>query len=178
MSNPYAPPQGDSDRPHAAAVGDRAGRNFRIAGGVLLLLIGLWSVAGGGCSIVGGHFATKASEITSELSRVAPDAATQRQAKRALDKLAASSWGLIVAGVAILLAGLLCAISGVLLFVNRAKLFALLALGLGAVGELLFFVMVDFNVGGLVKLAIFGFCAFCALQVNPPPKLPPNLAPR
>ena len=52
------------------------------------------------------------------------------------------------------------------LFRLHGRWLGLTAAVVGVVGEVLFFALIAFNTFGLVKLAAYGFCGFCALQVG------------
>jgi hypothetical protein len=157
--NPYAPPETeayvpDQDRPSGLNKG------LRIAGGVVMLLVGLWSLLGGGCSVVAG---ATMSSLSEELSK--PSEADQEQ-QESFRKLGSTLRGLLISGIVILVAGLLCNVSGVLLFLNHGKVLGLVAAGLGIIGEVLFFTLIAFNVIGLVKVAAYAFGGFCATRVD------------
>jgi len=141
---------------------------MRIAGGVLLLLVGLWSLAGGGCSLIGGAAVGKMGDAASALSKAAAEAGAKVdvEAQKALSKAAGTGSGLLVSGIVILLAGILCIVAGIMFFVNKGKAFAFLAPGIGIIGEILFFVMVGFNIAGVIKILIYAFGAFAATKIG------------
>jgi hypothetical protein len=141
---------------------------MRIAGGVLLLIVGLWSLVGGGCSVIGGGAASKMTDAASALSKAAQDAGgkVDPEAQKALAKASGMGGGLMISGVVILVGGLLCIIAGIMFFVNKGKAFGFLAPGVGIIGEVLFFVLAAFNVVGLVKILILAFCAFAATKIG------------
>lgn len=159
--NPYAPPGTET---YVPGMDPPSGLNkgLRIAGGVVMLLVGLWSLLGGGCSVVAGATMSSFSE---EFSKKPSPGAGQEQ-QDAFRKLGSTLRGLLISGIVILVAGLLCNVTGVLLFFNRGRALGLVGAGLGIVGEVLFFALVAFNVIGLVKVAAFAFGGFCATRVD------------
>jgi hypothetical protein len=141
---------------------------MRIAGGVLLLVVGLWSLIGGGCSVFVGGAASKLSGAAAEMAK---EAAKDPNVKvkvdeDALAKAGSTGSGALVSGIVILVGGLLCIIAGIMFFLNKGKMFGFLAPGVGIIGEILFFVMVAFNVVGLIKILILGFAAFAATKIG------------
>ena len=149
---------------------------MRIAGGVILLIVGLWSLAGGGCSLVGGKMvggmADGASKLSGELQKAAAKAGgsvnnkAAEEAAKALSQASSAGTGLMVSGIVILLAGILCVVAGIMLFTNKGKMFGIAAGGLGILGEVIFFAMVAFNIGGLIKILLYGFAAFASTKVG------------
>jgi hypothetical protein len=141
---------------------------MRIAGGVLLLLVGLWSLAGGGCSLIGGAAVNKLGDASSALSKAAAEAGAKVdvEAQKALAKAAGTGSGLFISGIVILLAGILCIVGGIMFFVNKGKAFGFLAPAVGIIGEILFFVMVGFNIAGVIKILIYAFGAFAATKIG------------
>lgn len=159
--NPYAPPAAADEAPPFAP--ERASRGLRLGGAVLLLLVSLWSTAGGGCSIVAGH---GLSQYSDELVRALPGEGQAGGARQALRQLQASAPGLLFAGTALLASGVLGLVAAILFLLDRGRVLGLLAIGLGVFGELAFFALVSFNAAGLLKLACLGCCGFCALRVG------------
>lgn len=159
--NPYAPPGTETyvpgmDRPSGLNKG------LRIAGGVVMLLVGLWGLLGGGCSVVAG---ATMSSFSDELSKK-PSTGAEKEMQDAYRNLGSTLRGLLISGIVILTAGLLCNVTGVLLFFNRGMALGLVAAGVGVVGEVLFFALVAFNVVGLVKVGALAFGGFCATRVD------------
>lgn len=147
---------------------------MRIAGGVLLLLVGLTSLVEGGCVAVGCMAASK-------LGSAIGDAATALQNKNVkpedlknvgseqikdLEKMSQSAGSIGIASIIIRLGGLLCIVAGILFFVNKAKIFGMIAPCVGIVGEILLFVMLAFNIFGLVKILIYAFGAIAATKIG------------
>ncbi|MCA9671511.1 MAG: hypothetical protein KC503_38200 [Myxococcales bacterium] len=143
---------------------------MRIAGGVILLIVGLWSLVGGGCSVIGGKAVGDAQKLGSAMSRLAKSSGAKvrmsRQARRALAKASNMGQGLFISGIVILAGGILCIIAGIMFFVNKGKMFGFLAPGVGIIGEVVFFAMVVFNIGGLIKIILLGFSAFAATKIG------------
>lgn len=146
---------------------------MRIAGGVLLLIVGLWSLVGGGCSVFVGGAASKVSGAAAEMSaKLAAETGAKMdpEAKKALEEAQAKAGsmgsGVLVAGIVILVGGILCIVAGIMFFVNKGKMFGFLAPGVGIIGEILFFVLVAFNIIGLIKILILGFAAFAATKIG------------
>jgi hypothetical protein len=163
--NPYAPPSTETtflqSEPQPGS-----GRGLRIAGGVVLLLFGLWSVLGGSCSVIAG---TTFASFSEEMAREQPNEADP-ELRAAMDQVRSTLRGLLICGVVVLAGGLLCTVAGVLLLLQRGRLFCLIATGTAVAGELLFFALVTFNLVGLVKIAAFGFGGFCATLIHRPRK--------
>jgi hypothetical protein len=146
---------------------------MRIAGGVLLLIVGLWSLIGGGCSVFVGGAASKVSGAAAEMSaKLATEAGAKMddEAKKALADAQAKAGslgsGVLISGIVILVGGILCIIAGIMFFVNKGKAFGFLAPGVGIIGEIIFFVLVAFNIIGLIKILILAFTAFAATKVG------------
>ena len=149
---------------------------MRIAGGVILLVVGLWSLVGGGCSLVGGKMvggmADGASKFSGELAKAAQQAGAQVDQKAAaeaaaqLAKAGSAGTGLMVSGVVILLGGILCIVAGIMFFMNKGKMLGFVGPGVGILGEIIFFAMVAFNIGGLIKLLLLGFSGFAATKIG------------
>lgn len=155
---------------------------IRIAGGVLLLLVGLTSLLEGGCVAISCHAVGAVSGAMDgavvhmqraiesknikpkDLKKVEPQQI--RDLESAAGKLESRKSGITMASVIIRLGGLLCVISGILFFLNRAKLLGFIAPGIGIVGELVLFVVLSFNVFGLLKILMYGFGAFAATKLN------------
>jgi hypothetical protein len=145
---------------------------MRIAGGVLLLLVGLWSLVGGGCSLIGGAAVGQVGKMGNAAAELAKasggkvDAKAQAELDKALAQGKSVGSGLLVSGIVILLAGILCIVGGIMFFVNKAKAFGFLAPAVGIIGEILFFVMVGFNIAGVIKILIYAFGAFAATKIG------------
>jgi hypothetical protein len=142
---------------------------MRIAGGILLILIGCWSLVGGGCSVAGGAAVGKLSSGASDLSKELKAAGVSGGDKtlaKAMGDAESAGTGLMVSGVVILLGGLLSLVAGILMLTNKAKIFDLVAPGVGIIGEILFFAMVAFNIAGVIKILILAFCAIAATKVG------------
>ncbi len=150
---------------------------MRIAGGVLLLLIGVFSLAEGGCVAIGCN---AASQLGSALSGVGSALqnknASADDLKRAaeqtgganLEKMAKSAASLTYVSILIRVAGLLCLVAGILFFVNKARIFGFIAPGVGIVAEIALMVMMAFTAVGLVKLLVYAFGAIAATRVGQP----------
>jgi len=151
---------------------------MRIAGGVIMLIVGLWSVVGGSCSIgcgaVGGVATEGAAKFSSEMMKAAQKAGAKVDAKAAADAAAAFEEGsnlgsgFRIAGIVILIGGILCVVAGILFLVNKGKTFAFAAAGIGILGEIIFFALVVFNVPGVLKLALLAFSGFAATKIGEP----------
>ena len=146
---------------------------MRIAGGVLLLIAGLWSLVGGGCSVFVGGAASKVTGAAAEMSaKLAAEtgAKIDPYAKKALEEASAKASsmgsGVLIAGIVILVGGILCIIAGIMFFVNKGKAFGFLAPAVGIIGEIVFFVLVAFNILGLIKVLILAFTAFAATKIG------------
>lgn len=161
--NPYAPPAAADEPP--PFVPPTTSRGLRISGGVVMLLVGLWSAAGGSCTMLAGHALDEYSE---EFVRALPDSGTTGETRQALQKLAASAPALVASGSVIFASGLLCLIAAGLFFFDRGRAIGLVAASLGVVGEGLYLATVALNVAAAVKIACLGFGAFCALRVGHP----------
>lgn len=162
-TNPYAPPGVET----RTVDPDRRGGVFglRIAGAVVLLLFGLWSLLGGGCSVVAGVTSRGIADSLSEgmADELAEDTEAARSLRESRSKLDSMWFGLVVTGSVSALAGLLANIAGMLLIFNRGKLLAVAAGGLGIAGEVLFLLLVTFHVVGLVKAVAFAFAGVAAM---------------
>jgi hypothetical protein len=159
--NPYAPPTTDEPvdgRPRGSLA-------LRVSAGLLLVLVGLWSVLGGSCAAAGGHLARNARQMAEQFDLRGGDEA-QQELDAALDTLAAQAKWLIVSGAVIAVGGVLCLVAGILFFLGRARTLAPVGCGVALLGELSFWVLVSFNWAGLIKLPIYGFAIFAARQVG------------
>ena len=134
---------------------------MRIAGGVLLLIVGLWSLVGGGV-------AGKMTDAASALSKAAESAGAKvdAEAQKALAKASSAGSGLMISGIVILLAGILSIVAGIMFFVNKGKAFGFLAPGVGIIGEILFFALVAFNIAGVLKIVVYAFAMFAATKIG------------
>ncbi|MCB9555711.1 MAG: hypothetical protein H6707_06370 [Deltaproteobacteria bacterium] len=149
---------------------------MRVAGGIILLVVGLWSLGSGGCQILGGQVASGMSEgmgkLSSELTKAAKKAGAkvdEGKAAEAAAKLAEAGSmgsGLMIAGTVTLIGGLLCIIGGILTLTSKGKMFALIAPGIGILGEIIFFAMVTFSVIGLVKIILLAVGAMGASKIG------------
>jgi hypothetical protein len=147
---------------------------MRIAGGILLLLVGLASTIEGGCVAMGCVAASNVGSALGEArSALQNKNASEADLKKVgegqlkdLEKMAGRAGSIGVASIVIRVGGLLCLIAGILLLVNKAKVFGIIAPCVGIVGEILLFVMLAFNVFGLVKILIYAFGAFAATKVG------------
>lgn len=144
---------------------------MRIAGGILLIIIGCWSLVGGGCSVVGGAAVGKLEGASADLQQELKVSGVRttggdKTISKAMGKAENTGTGLLVSGVVILLGGLLSLVAGILMLLNKAKLFGFIAPGVGIIGEILFIAMVTFNVVGVIKILILAFCAFAATKVG------------
>ncbi len=147
---------------------------MRIAGGIVLLVIGLWSMVGGGCSVIGGQAAGAigrgADGLSAELSKAsgASSSKLDREAAAAAASLRSAGTGYTVSGIIIIAGGLLSLIAGILALVNKGKGFCLLAPAVGVIGEITAFAMVGFGVVGALKIAIYVFGLIGMLKVGAP----------
>jgi len=148
---------------------------MRVAGGVLLLLIGVFSLAEGGCVAIACHATSQmGSALGSMGATLRNKNATAEDIKRAaesagganLEKIAKSAASLGWISIMIRVAGLMCLVAGILFFVNKAKIFGFIAPGFGIIAEILLFVMMSFTIIGLVKILIYGFGALAATKVG------------
>jgi hypothetical protein len=154
---------------------------MRIAGGVLLLLIGVFSLAEGGCVAIGCHAVGAIGKAASSALGAAGSAASKNltaddikkagEAARAdLEKtgagLKAAVGNIAWISIVIRIAGLLCLVAGILFFVNKAKMFGFLAPAVGIIAEILLFVMMAFTIVGLVKILIYAFGLIAATKVG------------
>jgi hypothetical protein len=152
-----------------AAHGSAGARNgMRSAAGVLFLVVGLWSVAGGGCSVVGARVAGKMADAAASLSKATDEAGAKldTEAQTALARASSMGSGLLLSGSVILLAGVLAIVAGIMAFMRRGRLMGLVASGVGALGELLFFALVGFNIVGLVKILVYGFAVLAVTRTS------------
>ena len=143
---------------------------MRIAGGVLLLLVGLTSLIEGGCVAIGCQAASALGAIGAEAGK-AKSLDDLKKISEAAGKdlqkgIAASASYIGVASIIIRVGGLLCIVAGILFFVNKAKVFGFIAPAVGIVGEILLFVFLAFNIFGLVKILIYAFGAIAATKVG------------
>ncbi len=150
---------------------------MRIAGGVLLLLIGVFSLAEGGCVAIGCH---AASQLGSALSGVgsalqnknvtADDIkkAAERAGGANLEKMAKAASSLTYVSILIRVAGLLCLVAGILFFVNKAKIFGFIAPAVGIIAEIALMAMMAFTIVGVVKILIYAFGLIAATKVGQP----------
>jgi len=155
------------------ALGGRKG--LRIAGGVVLIIFGLWGLLGGGCSVAAGaatrSFYGEAIEAQGAQETKDGGEATRmmRQTRREMSRM----WfGLMVSGVVVALAGLLANVAAVFFFLGRGWILGLIAALVGVVGEALFLGLVTFNLLSVVKIAAFGFVGACALVAVRPRRAP------
>jgi hypothetical protein len=138
---------------------------MRIAGGVLFMIVGLWSLVSGGCSLLGGG-AMKAggagmAKLQKEINKAAKSsgAKVNKRAMKNLKKASGMGTGLMVYGIVALLASILCIIAGIMLFLNKGKMLAFIAGGLGILGEVIFFAMITFSILGVIKIVLYGIGA-------------------
>lgn len=149
---------------------------MRIAGGVILLIVGLWSLVGGGCSVVGGKMvggmADGAAKLSGELQKAAAGAGATvdnkaaAEAAAALEKASSAGSGLMISGVVILLGGIIAIIAGIMFFMNKGKMFGFIAAGIGILGEIVFFATVGFGIAGVLKILLLGFAGFAGTKVG------------
>lgn len=147
---------------------------MRIAGGIIFLLVGLWSLVGGGCSLTAGTVmkggSAAAAKLQTELAKAAKTSGTNvkmnKEAMKNLKKAGGMGTGFLVSGIVILLAGIFCIIAGIMLFLNKGKTLAFIAGGLGILGEVIFIVMIAFGIGAIIKIALYAFGAFAATTVG------------
>ena len=142
---------------------------MRIAGGVLFMIVGLWSLVSGGCSLIGGS-AVKATgggvaKLQSQLNKAAKasgakvNTKVQEEAMKNLKKAGNMGTGLMVYGIVALLASILCIIAGIMLFLNKGKMIAFIAGGVGILGEIIFFAMITFSILGVIKIVLYAIGA-------------------
>lgn len=140
---------------------------MRIAGGVLFMIVGLWSLVSGGCSLLGGG-AMKAggagvAKLQKEMAKAAKASGAKvkvnKEAMKNLKKASGMGTGLMVYGIVALLASILCIVAGIMLFLNKGKMLAFIAGGLGILGEIIFFAMITFSILGVIKIVLYGIGA-------------------
>jgi len=154
---------------------------MRIAGGVLVLLIGILSLVEGGCIAVGCHAASKISQAMGTAGLEAAGAlggkaTTPEEAKKLLagaaaqladaEKLAKSANTIGNISLVIRLAGLLCIVAGILFFVNKGKIFGFIAPGVGILAEIALIAVMAFTTMGLVKILVYAFGIFAATKIG------------
>jgi hypothetical protein len=145
---------------------------MRIAGGVIVLLVGIWSLVGGGCATTAGCAANKMASVGAEMAKAAQkegaqvDDKTMDKAMSEVGKAGATVKAMFIPGIVILVAGILCIIAGIMFFVNKAKILGFLAPGVGIIGEILFIVMVGFGIGAIIKIVLYAFGAFAATKIG------------
>ena len=150
---------------------------MRIAGGILILLLGIWNLGAGGCQLACGGVASKAGDLTVQIGQSAQPAmnqqATQKEAQNtklienAGVKIGAVGAGLVISGGFILLSGLLCFIGGLLCLMNQAKVFCIMAPAVAILGEILSLALVGFSmVAFIVKILIAGFGILGATKIS------------
>lgn len=152
------------------------GDQMRIASGVLFILVGLWSVLGGSCTFIAGKDAGAGKEIVST--------SIEKQAGTDLDALdtalqqfgntdggkTAKVWtkyGVFI-GIFILIAGLLAISSGIAYLLNKFRFLGFVATGLGIIAECMFFIFLEFNVAGLIKIGVLVFCGVAGIKGKSP----------
>jgi hypothetical protein len=141
---------------------------MRIAAGVILCVVGVWSIFGG----CGTYAAAKLGDAAGGLADVA--AKLQEAAKQAGAKVTKSeikvnvpnTGKLKIVGIVTMVAGLLAILAGVMFFINKAKILGFLAPGVGIVAEVLSILFIGFHVVTLVKILILGFCGFAATKIG------------
>jgi len=116
---------------------------MRIAAAVLLMLIGLWSLVGGGMQAVAGVsvLATPPGELRYMM-------------------------GWLPAGLVGFVGGLLCLSSGIAFCLDRGKLLGLVAIGVALCSEAMFLPGMLFSPTAVLKILLLGFCAFGAAEVG------------
>lgn len=150
---------------------------MRIAGGVLLLLFGLWNLVAGGCQAGCGGVVSKGSELGYRAvekateqpgSTLAPEAKRAlAEARRGVARVGAAGTGMLVSGLVIFLSGVLCIVAGILLLADKGKVFGFLAPGVAIVGEVLSLAMgVSILWWSVLKILVFGFAGFTATRVG------------
>ena len=158
---------------------------MRIAGAILLLLAGVWSLVGGSCSTFAGGVTSTGMGIVQKLAKAsqqsgaAGDPADMARVLHATGQAENVAGGMQIAGVVTFLSGVLCLVAASLFFVNRGRLLGIIAAGSGIVGEVLFFTLAFFNWPGVVKVAVllFGLVSANWVDHEPPPTAPPGQEP-
>ncbi|PIE19592.1 MAG: hypothetical protein CSA65_01615 [Proteobacteria bacterium] len=140
---------------------------MRIAGGVLFMIVGLWSLVGGGCMLIGGG-AMKAGgasleKLNKELDKAAKQSGTSRAKlnlnKKTMKKVGSAGTGMMVYGIVALLAAILCIVAGIMLFLNKGKMLAFIAGGVGILGEVVWIAMIGFSVTCVIKIILYALGA-------------------
>jgi len=170
--NPYAPPAADTGSASGAdgagegPLGAASRRRFRIAGGVALIVLGLWCLLGGGCSVLAAQTvgAADVDELRSVMDKV-----RNEQGKPVFDRartvdLVARAARLRWVGALDAAAGALSVLAAILLLLDRTRVPLFIAIGVAAVAEGAFAVVLAPNIIGGVKLACYGFAAFCGVR--------------
>ncbi len=143
---------------------------MRIAGGVLFMIVGLWSLVSGGCSLIGGSAVSavktgggiaKLQQLNkaAKASGAKVNTKVQDEAMKNLKKAGNMGTGLIVYGIVALLASILSIIAGIMLFLNKGKMIAFIAGGVGILGEIIFFAMITFSILGVIKIVLYAIGA-------------------
>jgi hypothetical protein len=147
---------------------------MRIVAGVLLLLIGIFSLVEGGCVAVGCHTAAQVGSAIGAATKALDKKGTGDDIKRAaaqagladLEKMAAKASSLTAVSLIIRVAGLLCLVAGILCFVNKAKMFNIIAPAIGILAEVVLIAMMAFTTVGLVKIIVYAIGLFGATKVG------------
>ena len=150
---------------------------MRVSSAILLAVVGVWSVIGGSCAVVGGRVVAEMgdgeSRISAELAEAARRAGASYDPEVAADAAAGlrqaqrEGRGLVVAGVVILLGGFLLAIAAIQLLGRRGRRFNLLAVAVALLGEVLFLAMFDpSDAPTYLKIATLAFCTFAIWRLQ------------
>ena len=154
---------------------------MRVAGGVLFLLVGLWSLVGGGCTaFAGGAMSAVRSgavSLSDEINKAAKKSGTQANEKALADikaqmDKAPSGAAFMIAGLAILIAGILCIVAGIMYFTNKGAKLGFVGGGVGIVSEILFAVLI--GIGGativttIIKVGLYVFGIIAGRSVGQP----------
>jgi len=144
---------------------------MRIAAGVLLLIVGLWSVGEGGCSTTRAVLAQNMEGVSTAFLEAAEQMgdSTARQTRAEAANARQMASARMIHGVVMLIAGALSIIAGVLFFVNRGRAIGFLAPGVGVIGEVLFFALESFAILGVVKMLVYAFSMFAATRIGGDP---------
>jgi hypothetical protein len=146
---------------------------MRIAGGVIMLLVGIWAFIGGACStLLGGATTAATSKIektmTKEEKAKLAKADKTGEGAKAYATVKAAGTGLLINGIASLIGGLLCFIAGIMYFLNKGKILGFIGAGIGIVGEVAFLVMIGMGILTIVKIVLYAFGGIAATKVGEP----------
>jgi hypothetical protein len=143
---------------------------MRIAGGIILLLLGIWGLAGGGASVLCGGALSQAGDLSAEMNKAVKDAGgtvkLTPDAKKNLEDAQGTGMGLMVSGGFKMLGGLLGIIGGIMFFLNKGKMVVFIACGVTILGAILWMAMVAFGGAEIGRIVASGFCIFAATKIG------------